>query len=112
MEKMSQKAFEKLLRAKLLRSGKLLPTTTAHLSKLGKKPLDTASLPDFLKDADALMARGYVAYSKLMDNQKERVNEPEIYTFAARNGEEISQESMQKIIKLIDENDEEQSRLD
>jgi hypothetical protein len=112
MEKLSQKEFEKLLKEKMLRSGKYLPTTAAHLSKLGKEPLDMATLPDILKDYEALMAQDYVASTKLIDDRKTLVNEPVPLLMAARNEQEISEESMQKIIRLTDEGNEKNKQQD
>ena len=104
-----------------------LPLTKAQMARLEEELQHLPPMPDEIDDPDALLARGYVryedilqrqaqlargyvAYSELIDNKEEMVNEHWGIALAARNGEEISQESMQKIIKLIDGADEKSSQ--
>lgn len=104
--------FEKLIEMYRRSLNDNLPLTKAQIAQMEKEMERLPSVPDEISDPDALLARGYVAYSKLIENQVEMVNDSLGMAMAARNGETLSEESMQKIIRLMDEDDEEKSEKD
>lgn len=113
MEKISEKQLEQLIVEKLNKKDGDIQKTDGQWKAFAKKKMDSSTLPDYLTDPEALLQRGYVSYEYLLEKRSQEVMEgAERLAFAARNGQEISEESLQKIIRLIDEDDAEEKTQD
>ena len=81
------------------KKGRMIPTTEAEVNAMPKSKSDQEALPDMLADPMAMLNRGYMKPS--VDSIK--VNEPEAFGIAARNGNGLSKETIEKINRLLDE---------
>jgi len=109
MKETNEKEFERLIDIYRRRSEIRLPLTEKQIQVFEDEMMKLPEMPLTLSDPDALLKRGYVSYEELLEKQGQEVQEvmepAERYALAARNGQDISEESLQKIIRMIDEGD-------
>lgn len=109
MKETNEKEFERLIDIYRRRSEIKLPLSEKQIQSFEHEMMKLPEMPLTLSDPDALLKRGYVSYEELLDKQGQEVQgvmEPaERFALAARNGQVISEESLQKIIRMIDEDD-------
>jgi len=109
MKETNEKEFERLIDIYRRRSEIRLPLTEKQILVFEDEMMKLPEMPLTLSDPDALLKRGYVSYEELLEKQGQEVQEvmepAERYALAARNGQDISEESLQKIIRMIDEGD-------
>lgn len=106
MKETNEKEFERLIDIYRRRSEIRLPLTEKQIQVFEDEMMKLPEMPATLSDPDALLKRGYVSYENLLEKQGQEVMEgAKTYSLAARNGQDISEESLQKIIRLIDEDD-------
>lgn len=113
MTENKEKPFEKLIDIYRRMSEINLPLTEKQIMSNEHEMMKLPAMPVTLSDPEALLQRGYVSYEDLLEKRSQEVMEgAERLAFAARNGQEISEESLQKIIRLIDEDDAEEKTQD
>ncbi len=109
MKETNEKEFERLIDIYRRRSEIRLPLTEKQIQVFEDEMMKLPEMPLTLSDPDALLKRGYVSYEELLEKQGQEVQEvmepAERFALAARNGQDISEESLQKIIRMIDEGD-------
>lgn len=111
MEKLSEKQLEQLIVEKLNKKGGNIQKTDGQLKAFVKKKMDNPNLPEYLTDHEALLQRGYVPYTLFsVSEAKSVVIEPTPeYRLAARNGSGLSDATIEKIKKLINDSDDSKS---
>jgi len=107
-EMLANNKLEQMLKAYLRSTGNLIPRHPEEIRTFEKRKIET---PDFTKDQEEdplnILQRGYIPYELSIKHNPKIVSEPQGFSmnWAARNGVSLSENTIQKITRQIEEDE-------